>query len=61
MQEGGSTETLSEAPGAYGFHSRFHAARIASYETASVLASRLGPEMGMATGNRERRRNVLSP
>ncbi len=30
-------------------HSRCHAARIASYETASALASRPGPEMGMAT------------
>ncbi len=48
-QEGGSTETLSEAPGAYGICSRCHAARIASYETASALASRPGPEMGMAT------------
>ncbi len=38
-QEGGSTETLSEAPGAYGIRSRCHAARIASYETASALAS----------------------
>ncbi len=45
-QEGGSTETLSEAPGAYGI--RCHATRIASYETASALASRPGPEMGMA-------------
>ncbi len=48
-QEGGSTETLSEAPGAYGIRSRCHAAWIASYETASALASRPGPEMGMAT------------
>ncbi len=48
-QEGGSTETFSEAPGAYGIRSRCHAARIASYETASALASRPGPEMGMAT------------
>ncbi len=48
-QEGGSTETLSEAPWAYGIRSRCHAARIASYETASALASRPGPEMGMAT------------
>ncbi len=38
-QEGGSTETFSEAPGAYGILSRYHAARIASYETASALAS----------------------
>ncbi len=48
-QEGGSTETLSEAPGAYGIHSCCHAARTASYETDSALASRPGPEMGMAT------------
>ncbi len=47
-QEGGSTETLSEAPGAYGIRSCCHTARIASYETASALASRPGPEMGMA-------------
>ncbi len=47
-QEGGSTETLSEAPGAYGILSRYHAARIASHETASALASRPSPEMGMA-------------
>ncbi len=47
-QEGGFTETFSEAPGAYGILSRGHAARIASYETASALASRPGSEMGMA-------------
>ncbi len=47
-QEGGSTETFSEAPGAYGILSRYHAARIASYETASALAPRPSPEMGMA-------------
>ncbi len=47
-QEGGSTETLSEAPGAYGIRSRCHATWIASYKTASALASRPGPEMGMA-------------
>ncbi len=47
-QEGGSTETFSEAPGAYGILSRYHAARIASFETASALASRPSPEMGMA-------------
>ncbi len=48
-QEGGSTETFSEAPGAYGILSRYHAARIASYETASALASRPSPEMGTPT------------
>ncbi len=47
-QEGGSTETFSEAPGAYGILSRYHAARIASYETASALDTRPSPEMGMA-------------
>ncbi len=47
-QEGGSTETFSEAPGAYGILSRYHAARVASYETASALAPRPSPEMGMA-------------
>ncbi len=47
-QEGSSTETFSEAPGAYGILRRYHAARIASYETASALASRPSPEMGMA-------------
>ncbi len=51
-QEGGSTETFSEAPGAYGILSRYHAARIASYETASALASRPSPEMGMAPRHR---------
>ncbi len=40
-------ETFSEAPGTYGILSRYHAARIASYETASALASRPSPEMGM--------------
>ncbi len=50
VQEGGSTETLSEAPGAYGIRSRCHAARIASYETASALASRPGPEMAWRRG-----------
>ncbi len=49
-QEGGPTETLSVAPGAYGIRSCCHAARTASYETASALASRPGPEMGMTCG-----------
>ncbi len=47
-QEGGSTETFLEAPGAYGILNHGHVTRIASYETASALASRPGPEMGMA-------------
>ncbi len=45
-QECGTTETVSEAPGAYGILS--HAARIASYETTSALATLPGPEVGMA-------------
>ncbi|XDV20056.1 hypothetical protein PO909_025438 [Leuciscus waleckii] len=48
-QECGSTESISEAPGAYGIRSRSNNARIASYETASALASRSSPEVGMAT------------
>ncbi len=35
-QECGTTETVSEAPGAYGIRSCSHAARIASYETTSA-------------------------
>ncbi len=38
-QECGTTETFSEAPGAYGIRSCSHAARIASYETTSSLAT----------------------
>ncbi len=40
--------TVSEAPGAYGIRSCSHAARIASYETTSALATLPGPEVGMA-------------
>ncbi len=47
-QECGTTETVSEAPGAYGNRSCSHAARIASYETTSALATLPGPEVGMA-------------
>ncbi len=47
-QECGTTETVSEAPGAYGIRSCGHAARIASYETTSALATLPGPEVGMA-------------
>ncbi len=49
-QDGGYTETVSEAPGAYGIRSRSHATRIASYETASALVVLLSPEKGMAHG-----------
>ncbi len=54
-QECGTTETVSEAPGAYGIRSCSHAAQIASYETTSALASLSGQEVGMApryTANR---------
>ncbi len=47
-QECGTTEIVSEAPGAYGIRSCSHAARIASYETTSALATLPGPEVGMA-------------
>ncbi len=47
-QKCGTTETVSEPPGAYGIHSCSHAARIASYETTSALATLPGPEVGMA-------------
>ncbi len=47
-QECSTTETVSEAPGAYGVHSCSHIARIVSYETTSALATLLGPEVGMA-------------
>ncbi len=47
-QECGTTETVSEAPGAYGIRSCSHAVRIASYETTSALATLPGPEVGMA-------------
>ncbi len=47
-QKCGTTETVSEAPGAHGIRSCSHAARIASYETTSALATLPGPEVGMA-------------
>ncbi len=47
-QDCGPTETVSEAPGAYGIRSRGHAARITSYETTSALVTLPSPEVGMA-------------
>ncbi len=47
-QKCGTTETVSEAPGAYGIRNCSHVARIASYETTSALATLPGPEVGMA-------------
>ncbi len=45
-QDCGFTETVSEAPGAYGIRSCSHAARIASYETTSALVALPSPEGG---------------
>ncbi len=45
-QDGGTTETVSEAPGAYGGGG--HAAGAAPYETASTLAPWPSPEVGVA-------------
>ncbi len=47
-QDGGTTETVSEAPGAYGGCGGGHAAGAAPYETASTLAPWPSPEVGMA-------------
>ncbi len=48
-QDSGPTETFSEAPGAYGDRSGSNPTRLASYETASALASWPSPEMDVAT------------
>ncbi len=48
LTECGTTETVSEAPGAYGIRSCSHATRIASYGTTSALATLPGPKVGMA-------------
>ncbi len=47
-QECGTTETVLEAPGAYGIYSCSYAARVASYETTSALTTLPSPEVGMA-------------
>ncbi len=47
-QECGTTETVSEAPEAYGIRSCIHAARVASYETTSALGTLPSPEVDMA-------------
>ncbi len=47
-QECGTTETVSEAPGACGICSCSHAALISSCQTTSALATLPGPEVGMA-------------
>ncbi len=52
-QDGGSTETVSEAPGAYGGCGGGHAAGAAPYETASTLAPWPSPEVGMAERHAE--------
>ncbi len=47
-QECGTTETVLEAPGAYGIYSCSYAARVASYETTSALTTLPSPKVGMA-------------
>ncbi|KAL0152710.1 hypothetical protein M9458_052433 [Cirrhinus mrigala] len=47
-QAGGTTETVSEAPGAYGSYSGGHATGAASYESTSTPAPRPSPEVGVA-------------
>ncbi len=47
-QDGGTTETVSEAPGAYGGCGGSHATGVAPYETASTLAPWPSPEVGVA-------------
>ncbi len=48
-QDGGPTEILSEAPGAYGCSCGHRSSRSAPYETASALAPRPNPEVGVET------------
>ncbi len=50
-QDNSPTETLSEAPGAYGCSCGDSSARSAPYETASVLAPWPNPEVGVETRN----------
>ncbi len=52
-QDGGTTETVSEAPGAYGGCGGGHAAGAAPYETTSTLAPWASPEVGVAERHAE--------
>ncbi len=52
-QDSGTTETVSEAPGAYGGCGGGHAAGAAPYETASTLAPWPSPEVGVAERHAE--------
>ncbi len=52
-QDGGTTETVSEAPGAYGGCGGGHAAGAAPYETASTLAPWPSPGVGVAEQHAE--------
>ncbi len=52
-QDGGTTETVSEAPGAYGGCGGGHAAGAAPYETASTLSPWPSPEVGVAERHAE--------
>ncbi|KAL0149293.1 hypothetical protein M9458_055331 [Cirrhinus mrigala] len=49
-QNSGPSQNISEAPGAYGSRSRSNAARPASYETASALATRSSPRWAWHRG-----------
>ncbi len=49
-QDGGTTETVSEAPGAYGGCGGSHATGAAPYETASTLAPWPSPEVNLTVG-----------
>ncbi len=52
-QDGGTTETVSEAPGAYGGCGGGHAAGAAPYETASTLSPWPSPKVGVAERHAE--------
>ncbi|XP_051565730.1 uncharacterized protein LOC127447729 [Myxocyprinus asiaticus] len=61
-ENSGSTETFSEAPGAYGILGGGHPARVDAYEAASALAPDSSPEMGMVPWDTPRGHYVgLSP
>ncbi len=60
-QDGGTTETVSEAPGAYGGCGGSHAAGAAPYETASTLAPWPSPEVGVAERHAEGPSQTFTP
>ncbi|KAL0181308.1 hypothetical protein M9458_023714 [Cirrhinus mrigala] len=60
-QDSGPTETISEAPGAYGSCSSSYTAGAAPYETASTLAPWLNPEEGVAARHSPGHRPAAKP